>query len=167
MVFDEARAEIVLFGGFDLDYSDETWLWNGGPLAQPAQVFSTTFASAQGPGVTACLGGTAACPISRVAISWHAGGEARPSGSPVPGSRLLGWQGNAWALLDTNAQLPDAPTELSWEETANAQLIGRLFFGDQQSLSFAVTPVDSNGSSTPQGVVATEYVEVTVEYRLE
>jgi len=41
--------------------------------------------------------------------------------------------------------------------------ISRLFFGDQQTLNFAVTPVAPNGTGT--GEISVDYAEVVVKYR--
>ncbi|MBI5525326.1 MAG: hypothetical protein HY897_03260 [Deltaproteobacteria bacterium] len=67
-----------------------------------------------------------------------------------------------WKVVATNNAAPGNPQLVSWT-TTDPQVITRLFFGDQQTLNFAVTPVAPNGTGT--GEISVDYAEVTVKYR--
>ena len=56
---------------------------------------------------------------------------------------------------------------MTWS-TTDPDEIRRLFFGlpGEETLNFAVTPTAPNGCGPEYGQVTTEYVEVTVGYRL-
>ena len=62
---------------------------------------------------------------------------------------------------------PKEPQALTWS-TTDPDEVRRLFFGlpGEETLNFAVTPTAPNGCGTEYGAIATEYVEVTVSYRL-
>ena len=63
--------------------------------------------------------------------------------------------------------VPDATGKMTWS-TDDPDLLNRLLFGKpgEQTLNFAVTPLMHNGCGTEYGRVATDYVAVTVSYRL-
>ncbi|MBI5528932.1 MAG: hypothetical protein HY897_21595, partial [Deltaproteobacteria bacterium] len=90
-------------------------------------------------------------------------GVGYPSGVATNGVNLLVWDEGMWKTVATNNSPPDNPQLVTWSAT-DPLVISRLFFGDQQTLNFAVTPVAPNGTGT--GEVSVDYAEVTVKYRL-
>lgn len=63
---------------------------------------------------------------------------------------------------------PANPQLVSWT-TTDPHVMSPLFFGDQQTPNFAVTPAAISGpgqGDNLSGRIATDYVEVTVKHRL-
>jgi hypothetical protein len=106
-----------------------------------------------------------------VSTRWVAGGVGYPEGVTTNGAELLVWDEGQWKSIATNSASPDAPTEMTWTTVDPLQL-NRIFFGDDKTLNFAVRPTAPNGTGKPgdpdnaYGKIATDYVEVTVKYRL-
>jgi len=158
MTYDNARSKVVLFGGMDPGEKNDTWEWNHGSGARPGHVMQITFAES---------GAGDNCIIKEVSSSWRSGGVGFPGPAcgAKNGSRLQVWDEGRWKPVATNVSDPDAPERLRWS-TINQQQFNHLFFGPQQILGFAVTPTAANGCSSQYGEIATDYVEVTVRYRI-
>ncbi|MBI5527519.1 MAG: C-type lectin domain-containing protein [Deltaproteobacteria bacterium] len=84
--------------------------------------------------------------------------------SSTNGVDLKVWDEGIWKTVAVNNSPPGSPALVSWT-TTDAQVISRLFFGDQQTLNFAVTPTVPNGTGT--GQIAVDYAEVVVKYRMQ
>jgi hypothetical protein len=100
------------------------------------------------------------------------GGVGFPFGAATNGSKVMVWDSHSgdmpdnapgWRVLATNTNGSSSPSGIPFA-ISNPTDIAHAFFGDQQTLNFAVTPVAPNGTGT--GEVAVDYVEVTVRYRL-
>jgi len=154
MAYDASRGKVVLFGGSDGSLKQDTWEWDGGAFGRPAQIMNTSFGSA----------GLSATPDRKsVASAFYSGGVGYPSGVATNGVDLKVWDEGMWKTIATNNSPPNDPQLVTWT-TTDPQVISRLFFGDQQTLNFAVTPVAPNGTGT--GEVSVDYVEVTVKYKM-
>jgi hypothetical protein len=79
------------------------------------------------------------------------------------GSNLQIWYEGTWKTVGSNSSGVGAPSSISWS-TTDQNLMKRLFYGEQQTLNFAVTPVAPNGNGTAE--VSVDYAEVTVKYTL-
>ncbi|MBI5524957.1 MAG: hypothetical protein HY897_01340, partial [Deltaproteobacteria bacterium] len=155
MTYDDARRRVVLFGGMDQVFSkQDVWEWDGGDSDSPGQIFSVPFSTAGVPSEGSLIS---------AAGTFFSGGVGYPSGVATNGVNLLVWDEGMWKTVATNNSPPDNPQLVTWSAT-DPTVISRLFFGDQQTLNFAVTPVAPNGTGT--GEVSTDYAEVTVRYRL-
>ncbi|MBI5290462.1 MAG: hypothetical protein HY872_01130, partial [Chloroflexi bacterium] len=152
MVFDAVRGKIVVFGG-EAPLNGETWEWDDAATAKPGQSIQVDFSAAS------------VAPTSNwqsVTATFYSGAIGYPSGVPTNGVDLKVWDEGMWKVVATNNAPPGNPQLVSWT-TTDPQVIPRLFFGDQQTLNFAVTPVAPNGTGV--GEVSVDYAEVTVKYR--
>jgi hypothetical protein len=161
MAFDEVRRRGLLF------FDSQTWLWNSGAEERPAQVAGFSFDSAQA--------GSGAVLVD-VEAAWRGGGVGYPNGpsSDEPGARLYLWDTSRF--VEVAADEFASPAELSsfrWTLSADPRWAGaaagdiaRLFFGPQQTIYFALAPKAVNGKADAYGLVASDFVEVTVRYRL-
>jgi hypothetical protein len=152
VAYDSGRGKVFLFGGSD-GALDKTWEWDGGAAEKPGKIIEAVFGVA----------GLSATPaLKSVSSTFYAGGAGYPSGFATNGVDLKVWDEGMWKIVATNNAAPGNPQLVSWT-TTDAQVISRLFFGDQQTLNFAVTPVAPNGTGV--GEVSVDYVEVVVKYR--
>jgi len=160
MVHDSARGGGLMYGGCvntggmcGLKFGD-TWQWSGGDAARPGEVMQTAFEAA----------GVDASPTWMSVIStFFSGGVGYPSGVATNGVDLKVWDEGMWKTVATNNSPPNNPQLVTWA-TTDPQQISRLFYGDQQTLNFAVTPVAPSGTGT--GEVSVDYAEVSVKYRM-
>jgi hypothetical protein len=171
MANESATGKIVLFGGtrdFSSGRNNDTWEWDGGATSRTGQVMKATFGAA----------GLNEFPnVQSAGVTFFSGSVGYPSGVERAGAELKIWDEGMWKTVASNSSGPEGPSHISWstdtdpywsnlrasDPAAFQNNIRRLFFGDQQTLNFAVTPVAPNGTGT--GVVATDYVEVVVKYR--
>ncbi|HOW51115.1 MAG TPA: kelch repeat-containing protein [bacterium] len=164
MAYDLLRSRMVLFGGNDENdelYKDDTWEWNGGAEDRAGHLIAASFRS---------IGDYDEAPlINSVSAYFFAGGTGHPSGIETFGVELKVWDKGMWKTIDDHTISPDElendpeSGKLEWT-TTDPQVISRLFFGDQRTLNFAVTPVAPNGTGT--GTVVTDYAEVIVRYTI-
>jgi len=162
MAYDPTLDRVVVFG----EVNDQ-WDWQGGGTARAGQVMAVDFLRA----------GTAGDEtLEEVEVSWYAGGTGYlEEGETSHGVDLKVWDEGMWKTVATAEGSPDAPA-LAHKTFTQPQQVRRLFFGDADTLYFAVAPVTPNGPggadiADPEcdckyGKVATDYAEVTVRYRL-
>ncbi len=145
---------------FSQSSEGKTWIWDGGSNSQPSHILKVFLSSA----------------ISSKTLMWNSinvffrsGGIGYPSGIETSGTELKVWDEGVWKTVDDNnmspADLENDPESgrLEWT-TTDPLVLNRIFFGDQKTLNFAVTPVAPNGTGT--GVIATDYAEVIVRYTI-
>jgi len=169
MAYDSARGKTVVFGGNTVGPNSETWEWDFGANARAGQVISTSFGVA----------GVSTIPTWKsLTGTFYSGGVGYPSGVATNGVDLKVWDEGMWKTVASNDSGPEGPSHISWstdtdpywsnlkatDPAAFQNNIRRLFFGDQQTLNFAVTPVAPNGTGT--GEISVDYAEVTVKYRM-
>jgi hypothetical protein len=145
LAFDAGRAKVVLFGGYGGSRRQDTWEWDGGASSRPAQLMQVLFVAA---------GISTTYVAKSISSTFHSGGVGYPSGVATNGVDLKVWDEGMWKVVATNNAPPDNPQLVSWT-TTDPQVISRLFFGDQQTLNFAVTPVAPNGTGT--GEISVDY----------
>jgi hypothetical protein len=183
MTYDPDRGQAVMFGGRYLANNNETWLWDGGATSRPGQVIAVPFAqaldlrTAPRPDPLLCLRRPSECPVREVAVDWLAGGEGDDSQNPgtlVNGTELLAWSQNEWIRLSGNGAGTGSPAAIHFDLTTGdppnetvAKEIGRLFFGDLLNFYLAVTPTTDSKTLPAFGQVATDFLSVTVKYRLD
>ncbi|MBI5528052.1 MAG: hypothetical protein HY897_17100 [Deltaproteobacteria bacterium] len=155
LAYDSARWKVVLFGGFDGSYKQDTWEWDFGATSRAGQIVQTPFDAA----------GVSSTPTWKsVSGTFYSGGVGYPSGVATNGVDLKVWDEEMWKTVAVNNSPPGTPSLVQWT-TTDAAVISRLFFGDQQALNFAVTPTAPNGTGT--GEVSVDYAEVVVKYRMQ
>jgi hypothetical protein len=153
LAHESARGKTVVFGGDTGSLDGETWEWDRGAAGRPGQTMGAVFASA----------GVSATPTWKsVSSTFYSGGVGYPSGVATNGVDLKVWDEGMWKTVATNNSPPNDPQLVSWT-TTDPLVMSRLFFGDQQTLNFAVTPVAPNGTGI--GEISVDYVEVVVKYR--
>jgi hypothetical protein len=183
MAYDAARGRMVMFGGWYNGNNDETWFWDGGAKSRPGQVVVVPFAaaldlrSAPRPDPFLCLRRPSQCPVRELSVDWVAGGvgdDSRNPGADVYGTELLAWSQDGWIRLGSNTASTGSPGSIHFDlDTGNppndavAREIGRLFFTDFLRLYLAVTPVSDSGTLPGFGKLVTDFLGVTVKYRLE
>ena len=183
MAYDPARGRMVMFGGWYNGNNDETWFWDGGAKSRPGQVMAVPFAlaldphTAPRPDPLLCLRQPGACPVREVSIDWVSGGLGDNPGNPgtdVYGSELLAWSQGGWIRLTSNSSSTGSPGAMHFDLITGdppsqlvAKEIGRLFFTELLNLYLAVTPAADSGTLPGFGKLVTDFLEVTVKYRLE
>ena len=183
MSFDAVRGQVVMFGGQYMDQNDETWFWDGGATSRPGQVVAVPFTaaldlrSAPRPDPLLCLRQPGECPIREVAFDWVAGGvgdDYRNPGTDDYGAELLAWSQQEWIRLGGNSSSTGSPGGIHFDLIAGeppnqavAKEIGRLFFTDALNLYLAVTPVADSGTLPGFGRLVSDFLSVTVKYRLD
>ncbi len=153
---------VVLFGGQSSKTEGDTWQWEGGAAAAPGQVLDVAWSAAGGPSPHTCAVDPLSCSISAVDVDWRAGGVGQ---GEVAGARLFAWQHGAWTAQATNGSLPNAASSLALSKT-DPRDVAALFFGQQSDIFLAVSSVAQNGTRPQHAEVASDYVEVTVSYRV-
>ena len=171
--FDTSRGKVVVFGGKNESGCEEgagedcsfVWEWDGGAEAVPAQVVYISLAD-QISGVDHEL--------QEATVRWKAGGVGYDSdGLPKYGVQVKVWDEGKWkevAVHETAS--PEEPQWVSWSTSEPLQL-SRMFFGDEQYLISAISPLHPNGPGSADdpdenyGRIEVEYVEGTVKYRSE
>ncbi len=146
----------LMFGGkSSAGVLGDTWEWDGAASQRPGQSFHAHLLE---------TGAEALAPTG-VGIIWHAGGTGYPSPACTAsnGAELLLWDQGHWQAVTTNAAAAGAPAALSFSTDSPAQL-RRLPFGDRWTLSAAVRPTAQNGCGADYGSVASDYIELTVDY---
>ena len=103
-------------------------------------------------------------------VRWVVGGVGFPGGAPGYGAELLRWGAWGWDALESNSSVPTAPTALVWDASDPSAFRRTLVGGDAPVLYVGTRPVEPNGAVKGEnevwGQVASDYVEVTVRYRL-
>jgi hypothetical protein len=102
------------------------------------------------------------------------GASGSPAGAATPGASVQVWDNQAWRpLVSSPTASPAAPETLRWSLAADAALGAiplaerqRFMVGDQRLLYLGLVPAATSGSASGFGEVSTDYVEVTVSYRL-
>ena len=162
MAYDTARGVTVLFGGYrGGEYLQDNWEWHHPLMGRPAHRWTVSwphaFASDDAVSTSAEV----------VWVGSGLGHETDGICAPIHGAELKAWTGLGWQVIDSTGTDPTAPEALTWQTTDPDEL-RRLFFGKtgEETLSFAVTPTAPNGCGSEYGQITTNYVEVTVSYRL-
>jgi hypothetical protein len=166
LAYDSGRKKVVMFGGTSGTLLNETWEWDGGAGSRPAGVMSASFLQAGLP---------AGAKTREVSTSFFSGGVGYPGSATTNGAELMIWDEGQWKTVATNGSPPSIPSLAQWSTRTDpywgtlgpaefSERVGRLFFGDQQSLNFAVTPSAPNGTGT--GEIGVDYAEVVVRYRM-
>ena len=162
MAYDATRGVTVLFAGLSAaGEMQDTWEWDQAPQQRPGQRLSVSWPDAEA---------DEAAVVQDVDLSWYAGGlghESDGACEPIHGAELKAWTGLGWTTLATHEGGPEAPEALAWA-TTDPDEVKHLFFGlaVEETLNFAVTPAAANGCGSEYGQISTEYVEMTVGYRL-
>ncbi|MFT3913515.1 MAG: hypothetical protein QM704_05265 [Anaeromyxobacteraceae bacterium] len=141
------------------------WWWHGGGDEKPGQLASFSFDAAQV---------TRAHDVLDLDVTWVGGGTGAPNGTTTPGASLQLWDNRAWRTLASSATASPSATEtLRWTLSGDASLGStpvaerqRFMVGDQRLFHLALVPAAVSGRATGMGEVATDYVELTVRYRL-
>ena len=159
----------ILFGGYDSGVYGDTWIWDGGASSAPAHSFFAQYAEADV---------WSSSTVLRVDTTWVSGGTGYTAGGAQDGAAIYIWDGGRWrATGATNDATADAPAPVTWstgtdpewssyDDATRTQRLRRLFTGIEHGISFAVTPRGQNRASPSPAVVASDYAEVKVTYRL-
>ncbi len=156
------RDQLVLFSGQDdQGYVQDTWHWESGVQARGGQMMLVPFSSA--------LGETNSASIEKVDIRWLSGGTGALNDELQIGSCLLIWDEGMWKIVDEHEAPSNALEELSWT-TNNLLQLSRMAVGNDRNFGIASVPFAPNGNGshglTHYGTIATDYVEMTIWYRL-
>lgn len=144
------------------DLPNDTWVWNGGGLARPAQTWRVQIGAAGFDELAELIDARAT--VYGAGIGFH-GGETR-------GAALWLWNAGEWQQVDTNAADPDSADTSAWAltwQTANRLAFNRARIGPNQDIHFAVVPAADNGpggATREYGEVRVDYAELTLRYRL-
>jgi hypothetical protein len=141
------------------------WWWHGGGDDRPGQVASVLFDAAQV---------TRPFDVLDLDLTWVGGAAGSPAGTVTNGASLQVWDNRAWrTLVQSTTARPGAPETLRWTLSGDAAFAStplaerqRFMVGDQRVLHVALVPRAASGSAAGFGEVSTDYVEVTVRYRL-
>ena len=157
MVYDGARHEVLLFGGYNSrdQMLDDTWIWDGGGNSKPVHIMKARFAAA---GIQHDEDQT----ITGITVHWQAGGVGFPGRVETVGASLYVWDMDHWQVVATNGGSADVTAALAWTSTLDAPL-ERLLMGPERTVFLAVTPTAANG--TGYGTVVSDYAEIEVRYR--
>lgn len=159
----------VLAGGRDGSVFGDTWIWNGGSTSAPAHTFTAQFAEADVWSEATMLG---------VDSRWVSGGNGYTAGGAQAGVSAYVWDHGYWRPTGvTNSATTDAPETITWSTGADAEWSGydaatratrirRLFTGVEHAVSVAVAPRGTSRNNPVGAVLASDYVEITVRYRL-
>lgn len=159
----------VLFGGRDYATIRDTWLWDGGSTSSPAHTFFAQFAEADVWSEASVLG---------IDTNWVSGGTGYTAGGPQNGAALYIWDGGHWQATGiTNSATADTPADIAWSTSTDPEWASydnvtrvnrmqRLFTGIEHGISFAVAPRGQNRATASGAVIASDYAEVSVRYRL-
>jgi len=143
----------------------DTWWWVGGGNERPGQLASVVFDAAEV---------TRAFDVLDLDVTWIGGGTGAPGGTVTPGASLQLWDNRGWRTLASSATAsPTAPGTFRWTLSGDATLgatpVGerkRFLVGEERALHLGLVPAAASGSAQGLGEVETDYVEVTVRYRL-
>ena len=143
---------------FDLQ---DTWEWDASQQRRPGHTYSVSWPHAYVQD---------GAKLSALEVSWHAGAMGHEGDGECLaeyGAELEAWSQLGWTSVATTEHGPDDPEALAWS-TTDAGMIHGVFFGPpgHEAMKFAVTPTSPNGCGPEYGMVTTDYVEVTVGYRL-
>ncbi|MEZ4271445.1 MAG: hypothetical protein R3C68_08440 [Myxococcota bacterium] len=162
--YDEARGRTILLNnGFQS--SAETWAWNSAADQRSGHVFGAVFESAFTSGKEA---------IQDISVRWSGAGVGYPEGRTAAGIQLLMWDTDRWRVLaSSHLDDPNSLKQLLWRmseddqwDQLDTQDLKRLHFGPQRTLYFALRPLYPNGTGTSYGQLLSDYVEVSIAYRL-
>ena len=161
LTYDPHRATTVLFGGQVAWPLSDIWAWDGGRLDRSGHSLVVAWPEVMADPETEILS---------VDTTWHAGGsgaEVEGDCAAIDGAQLFAWTEGTWKPLASHGSDTDEPDALTWS-TTDPDEIRQLFFGlpGEETLNFAATPTAPNGCGPEYGQVTTDYVEVTVGYRL-
>lgn len=148
MVADEARGELLVFGGV-ADPSQSTWIWYPGADARPAQVARFDFETTGAPS-TAQLRG--------LDLTWAAGAESTEGDGVI----LQAWSEGSFEAVDDLGFERDGD---HWT-ALDGDVLSALPYGTRRELAFALMPAASNGTRPGYASIGTDFVEISVSYRL-
>jgi hypothetical protein len=142
-------------------YNGEIWEYDAGDSYYPAHIMQTFFTDSKA---------DEPVEITSVGVKFYSAGRGFISGENQYGAELKVWRSGKWEKLDENDisleyLYINPESGLLQYEFNNISTQKSLFYGDQKTLNFAVTPIAPNGTGT--GVIATDYAEVIVRYRIE
>ncbi len=99
--------------------------------------------------------------IDGLELQWRAGAE-----STANGAVLLAWDGQDWAVLDTDpAATPGALQTLGWIAPPTERTL--YLHGEERQLTFAVAPLGVNGDRPAFATIATDVVFAVIDYRVD
>ncbi|MGB0592516.1 MAG: Kelch repeat-containing protein [Myxococcota bacterium] len=165
--WDTDRQRALLFGGIaplsadlgSLAGLDLLWEWNPQSQGRPGQAFRVAWPYAKVEREVT---------FTSISLTWRASGhgyvETEGGCTEQGGVELHAWIDGRWTPLTT---LPEGPDTLTWS-ASDPEESASLFFGQpgQKSLHFGVTPQHPNGCGPNYGRIESDYVAVTVHYRL-
>ncbi|OGR07808.1 MAG: hypothetical protein A2341_07355 [Deltaproteobacteria bacterium RIFOXYB12_FULL_58_9] len=161
MAFDPSTERVLIYGGTGEDSVglDDTWAWDAGAAASPGQLMEVNVEAS---------GTDKSEQLVDLSVFWRASGTGYPGGIANRGVRLLVWDGKEWRTLKevVASGLSDVTWTRSTDEPDTTGVLDRWLVGRQRSLTVAVVPTAANGQSPHYGEIATDYVEVTLTYRL-
>jgi len=102
----------------------------------------------------------AAAPVDMIDLTWYGGAT-----STSAGVQLLAYDGTAWASLGTFSGGIPALATLHWTSASQVEA-AKYLLGEDMTASFALRPAGVNGVLASYAQVATDYVELSVRYRL-
>jgi hypothetical protein len=162
-VYDPAREEIVLFGGFNnTGMANDTWIWRRGVQDRPGHLFNAHFGDSE----------AARHPdgydLTGLDITFAAAGEGYDTGGNLTsGVDLLVWRNARFAAVaSSTAPLPASgdPVPAVSFSTTDPNLLAGLLAGEEDLLTVGVAPTLGNGTGV--ATVLSDYVELTVHYEL-
>jgi C-type mannose receptor len=151
--YDPVAKRMLLYGGTSADDLSDTWEYDSGAMAYPANVFSINFGAATQRSVT----------VRGLAVNAVGGGVGYPSGTTSYGAELAVWDEGAWVQEDTNTNSEASPGALLFSVTDLVRL-GRLFIGNEKVASVSSATTAASGAGTVRGAVSTDYLQATVTY---
>ncbi|MFO0582268.1 MAG: hypothetical protein U0229_08355 [Anaeromyxobacter sp.] len=166
MTFDTKRQKgVAVVFNSGVGATMDTWWWSGGGTDRPGQLASFGFDAAQV---------TRAYDVLDLDVSWVGGGSGAPGGTATPGASLQVWDNRGWRTLASSATAsPSATATFHWTLSGDAALGAipvaerkRFMVGDQKGLYLGLVPAAASGQAAGMGEVVTDYVELTVRYRL-
>jgi len=158
MVYDPMRRTMIHFGGFIPAVGSDHWSFERRDHDRPGHRARFAFAAA-GAGQDVL--------IQQVDVSWVAGGVGYDGVdcASVEGAEVLVWRAGRWHAAASTDAGPNAPAPVAWS-TTDAEVIDGLFLGPQQVLTLAATTTATNGcDANSAGVIASDYMTVSVRYR--
>jgi hypothetical protein len=171
MAYDDARGEILVFGGSEPTQKQDLWAWSGGPARQPAiQLF-----------VDAAQGYFNLQTITGMRVRAHCGGDFSPYATANTGATLYAWSAGgpglpsgSWRPLKSstagvNALAPWLPapavSSMDWTATSKGEAL-QLYLARNKLLAFQCRPSGVSGVGPREARVGLDYLELRVRYSL-
>jgi len=153
--YDQTRGRIVLHGG--QPGADETWEWAPGWGERPGQMMGWAFGAS----------GVADASLMRVGARAETGGTGYGQEGEAHGADLSLWARGFWRKVADGNGTADSPAGLTWT-VSDPRVVQAadhsMFEGEEGLLALALMPTHANASRYSR--VATDYVEITVDYSL-